>query len=377
MPEDIFNKIDNGQDLTRADLISLLKLEDRSDLDRLYHRADMIRQQYVGDEVHLRGLIEFSNYCRKNCNYCGIRRGNRKLSRYRMLPEEILDCAAAAGALGYRTVVLQSGEDMYYTVGMLADLVKKIKQRLDIAVTLSIGERPREEYAALREAGADRFLIRFETSNRDLYRKLHPDSDYGRRMTILTWLKDIGYQVGSGVMIGLPGQTVPDLADDILKFKALELDMVGVGPYICHGDTPLAGNPNGTVEMTFKVIALTRIVTRYANIPATTALATLQPADGRELALQAGANVVMPNTTPNQYRALYELYPDKICIRENAGHCLDCMHGRIHSLGRPISKGYGHSYYPAVSNHAAVAGSAARSVTLRAPDARPAGSELN
>jgi len=263
-----------------------------------------------------------------------------------MTIKEILDSVDVAEKLGYKTVVLQSGEDLYYTVDMLVDLMRQIKRQSDVAITLSIGERSREEYQRLYEAGADRFLIRFETSNRELYKKLHPDSEYDERMAILGWLREIGYQVGSGVMIGLPGQTMEDLATDIIKFRELDLDMVGVGPYICHEDTPLKGNNNGTAEMTFKVIALTRIVTRYAHIPATTALATLRQSDGREKALQLGANVVMPNVTPVKYRAFYELYPAKVCIQEGAEQCQDCIRGRILSIGRTLSKNYGHSLRP-------------------------------
>jgi biotin synthase len=346
MLEEILQKIDNEQDLNKEDLVFLLGLKKREDLEALYHRADLYRKKYAGEEVHLRGLIEFSNYCRKNCCYCGIRRDNVKARRYRMPNEEILSTVTLAEKLGYRTVVLQSGEDMYFTADRLVDLIKRIKQQSDVAVTLSIGERPQEEYERFFKAGADRTLMRFETSNRVLYQKLHPDSDYDERMTQLKWQKEIGFQVGSGIMIGLPGQTMEDLAGDILKFKELELDMVGVGPYICHQDTPLEGNDNGTVEMTFKVIALTRIVTRYAHIPATTALATLRQADGRERALQLGANVVMPNVTPVEYRSMYELYPAKVCIYEDAEKCHGCIHGRIFSIDRPVSKGYGHSVWP-------------------------------
>lgn len=346
MPESILRKNNCGQELYKRDLVRFLEIENKEDLARLYHKADLIRKKYVGDEVHLRGLIEFSNYCRKNCNYCGIRRGNRKIKRYRMPLEEILETALAAERLGYKTVVLQSGEDMFYTVEKLVDLIKQIKQTSDLAITLSIGERSREEYRKMHEAGADRFLLRFETSSRDLYQKLHPDSVYEERLAILGWLKEIGYQVGSGVMIGLPGQTLEDLASDILKFKELDLDMVGVGPYICHEDTPLAGNPNGSVELTFKVIALTRIMLPYAHIPATTALATLRQTDGREKALQLGANVIMPNVTPVKYRAMYELYPDKVCVGEDAGQCRECISGRIYSLGRFIGRGHGHSMRP-------------------------------
>ncbi|MGE5405627.1 MAG: [FeFe] hydrogenase H-cluster radical SAM maturase HydE [Candidatus Saccharibacteria bacterium] len=341
--EDVFKKIKSGADLTHDEIVSILALDDAEPLNRLYTYADAIREHYVGNEVHLRGLIEFSNYCRKNCNYCGIRGGNRHSQRYRMSIEEILETVANAERLGYRTVVLQSGEDPFFTVEKLEDLLKRIKEQSDVAITLSIGERPREEYERLFKAEADRYLLRFETSNPELYKKLHPDSKCEERFQALRWLKEIGYQVGSGIMIGLPGQTMEDLADDILTFKALDLEMIGVGPFICHEETPLAGNPNGTVDMTFKVIALTRIVTRNTHIPATTALASLRPADGRERALELGANVVMPNVTPVKYRALYELYPAKICIGEDAEQCQGCIRGRIASIGRPISSDYGHS----------------------------------
>lgn len=343
---EVFQKIKDGLELSREDLTFLLSMKKCEDLATLYSQADKYRKKYVGDEVHLRGLIEFSNFCRKNCFYCGIRRDNGKIKRYRMSVGEILDSVAVAESLGYRTVVLQSGEDLYFTAEMISDLIKQIKRQSDVAITLSIGERHNEDLKRLYDAGADRFLLRFETSNRELYNKLHPDCNYDDRMENLSLLKEIGYQVGSGIMIGLPGQTVADLAMDILKFKELELDMVGVGPYICHPDTPLAGHANGTAEMTFKVIALTRIVTGYAYIPATTALATIRQADGRERALQLGANVVMPNVTPTGYRADYELYPAKACIRENAEQCYFCLLKRINSLGRPISQEYGHSFRP-------------------------------
>lgn len=343
MLENIWEKIDSEQELNQQELCSLLALEDTEQLEPLYQKADKIRKKYVGDEVHLRGLIEFSNYCRNNCLYCGIRRDNKKIKRYRMEIDEILDTAVLAANMGYKTVVLQSGEDMYYTTDKLVELIRLIKNNADVAITLSIGERSYDDYVRFFEAGADRYLMRFETSNPELYAKLHPDSSFENRMNILKWLKQIGYQTGSGIMIGLPGQSIEDLAQDILKFKELDLDMIGVGPYICHQDTPLAGNPNGTVEMTLKVIALTRIVTKNTHIPATTALATLRPADGREKALQAGANVIMPNVSPVKYREFYELYPNKICIRENAKQCNNCIKRRIFSIGRTISKGYGHS----------------------------------
>lgn len=345
-PAELLARIERGEELDATGLADLLSLEEGADLERLFVLADRVRKQYVGDEVHLRGLIEFSNHCRRNCAYCGIRRDNRKVRRYRMEIEEIVATAGAAAKLGYRTVVLQSGEDGYYTASRITELIREIKQSADLAITLSIGERPREEYRRFFEAGADRFLLRFETSNREIYARLHPDSSYDRRMESLAWLREIGYQVGSGVMIGLPGQTLADLAMDILKFHELDLDMVGIGPYICHPDTPLAGSPDGTAEMTFKMLALTRIVTRDAHIPATTALATLRPDDGRERALRLGANVIMPNLTPLQYRQYYLLYPGKICLQESSGRCTECVSGRVRSVGRMISQEYGHSLKP-------------------------------
>jgi iron-only hydrogenase maturation rSAM protein HydE len=343
MTVELFAKISREEPLTSDELVALLSLDRPEDVEQLYAKADRIRQKYVGNDVHLRGLIEFSNICRKNCCYCGIRSGNAKISRYRMTSPEIIMSANLVKALGYKTVVLQSGEDPYYSRDMLANLIEEIKKETGLAITLSIGERSRDEYQQLFDAGADRFLLRFETSNPALYKKLHPDSAYEQRMQILIWLKEIGYQVGSGIMIGLPGQTKEDLAQDILKFRELDLDMIGVGPFISHPDTPLAGSANGTAEMTLKVIALTRIVTLNTHIPATTALATLRPADGREKALQAGANVVMPNVTPLKYRELYELYPEKICVNEAAEQCHSCIRQRIFKVGRSISNDYGHS----------------------------------
>jgi len=343
MNSELWEKIDNEIPLTKEDIVTLLALSDPVEMESLFKRADLIRKKYVGDDVHLRGLIEFSNICRKGCYYCGIRSGNTEIQRYRMPGEEIILAANMAASFGYKTIVLQSGEDPYYTVDILAALIKEIKRESHVAITLSIGEREREEYQKLFDAGADRFLLRFETSNPDLYKSLHPDSDFQHRMQSLIWLREIGFQVGSGVMIGLPGQTLEDLAMDILKFKELELDMIGVGPYISHPDTPLAGSASGDADITLKVVALTRIVTRNTHIPATTALATLRPSDGREKALQVGANVVMPNVTPLKYRELYELYPDKICVNEAADQCNNCIRQRIYSVGRTISSGHGHS----------------------------------
>jgi biotin synthase len=341
--EVLLRKIDNEHDLSKADICELLKLDDKQQLSILYSKADKIRKKYVGDEVHLRGLIEFSNYCINNCYYCGLRRDNKSIERYRMNHDEILETCSLAKNMGFRTIVLQSGDDPYYTAEIMESLIRQIKQNFDVAVTLSIGERKKADYECMYKAGADRFLLKFETSNRDLYAKMHPGLDFDHRIKILKWLKEIGYQTGSGIMVGLPGQSIEDLAEDILKFRDLDLDMIGIGPFVCHGGTPFAGSKNGDVELTFKVIALTRIVTKNTHIPSTTAIATLWPNGGREQALSLGANVVMPNLTPIKYRSLYEIYPSKASADEVAEQTHDRIVKSIRSIGRPISKDYGHS----------------------------------
>jgi len=323
-------------------------------LEQLWAMADETRRGHVGDAVHLRGLIEISNHCVRECGYCGLRAANRSLRRYRMTADEITACTTAAVEFGYGTVVLQSGEDDGIKQQWLADIIRKIKRETSLAVTLSLGERPDEDLAAWREAGADRYLLRFETSDAELYRFIHP-SRPGRtsdRFDILNKLRELGYEVGSGVMIGIPGQTYDSLADDIEAFRRLDLDMIGVGPYISHPATPLAKRtglrstpsdqqvPNSEL-MTYKVVALTRLVRPDANIPSTTALATLNKESGRELGLSRGANVIMPNLTPPQYRTLYEIYPSKACLFETAEDCRSCLKHRIVAMGRTVGQGPG------------------------------------
>jgi biotin synthase len=311
--------------------------------------ADKIRRENVGDQVHLRGLVEFSNYCARLCGYCGLRAENRKIERYRMTREEILECAQKAVQFGYGTLVLQSGEDWGVQREWMADVVRSIKAETPLAVTLSLGERDEEDFIAWRKAGADRYLLRFETSNHDLYEKIHPSlpGKVSDRFAILRKLKELGYEAGSGVMIGIPGQRYEDLVNDIELFRSLDLDMIGVGPFIPHPDTPLghqeflADQVPNTEAMTYKVVALTRIVCPQANIPSTTALATLNLARGRELGLCRGANVVMPNLTPVKYRAKYEIYPAKACIRETAEQCHGCLKKRIISINRTVGTGPG------------------------------------
>ncbi|NLX22468.1 MAG: [FeFe] hydrogenase H-cluster radical SAM maturase HydE [Phycisphaerae bacterium] len=340
---------------TRSDILNWLREDDPRQLEVLWRLADEVRQLHVGDEVHLRGLIEFSNRCMRSCAYCGLRLPNADLVRYRMTADEVLACAREAVRFGYGTVVLQSGEDGCTTVEWMADLIGRIKVETRLAVTLSLGERSEADLRAWRVAGADRYLLRFETSNPTLFAKIHPSlpgmkSD---RIAILRVLRELGYEVGSGVMIGIPGQTWADLVRDIELFAELDLDMIGVGPFIPHPATPLGGRalsagagleqvPN-TELMTYKVVALARLVCPEANIPSTTALATLNLAQGRELGLQRGANVVMPNLTPPQYRERYEIYPAKACVRESASDCHGCMRQRIETIGRAVGVGRGDS----------------------------------
>jgi biotin synthase len=373
-------------------------------LAELWRRADQARQEGVGRAVYLRGLIELSNHCVRLCAYCGLRAENRGLPRYRMSQEEVLGCVRRAVEFGYGTVVLQSGEDPGITADWMAELVRQIKaltpaltpcpspkgrgESVPLAVTLSLGERNEDELALWRRSGADRYLLRFETSNRGLYERIHPPrpGQTSDRIALLGTLRRLGYEVGSGVMIGIPGQTYDDLARDIELFRTLDLDMIGVGPYLAHPGTPLGAgeglgigdwglgtgrqgdketrrkgdrvlpiqNPKSKIQnlvdqvpatelMTYKVIALSRLACPRANLPSTTALATLNIRRGRELGLARGANVIMPNLTPPKYRVHYEIYPNKACLLETDGQCRVCVAARVESLGRTVGSGRGDS----------------------------------
>lgn len=341
--------------LTRAQALDWLRESNRSTLEILWRTADDVRGACVGGAVHLRGLVEISSYCGRSCGYCGLRAQNRSLDRYRLSAEEVLACAREAHALGYGTVVMQSGEDYGIEASWLADIVREVKRTTPLAVTLSLGERDDEELLLWKEAGADRYLLRFETSDPELYDLIHP-APLGRpgrsRVEILQALRQMGYEVGSGVMVGIPGQTYETLADDLELFRELDLDMIGVGPYLPHPLTPLARGvwvrrvphdeqvPN-TELMTYKMLALTRLACPEANIPSTTALATVNTARGRELGLMRGANVVMPNVTPTRHRERYEIYPGKACVSETAEECKGCLAARIRSIGRTVGKGPG------------------------------------
>ena len=322
---------------SKKELIELLKDDNKNDY--LFELADKVRAENVGNEVHLRGLIEFSNICARTCKYCGLRAENKELERYRLSKDEIVECAKNAVNLGYKTVVLQSGEDNFFCIDKLCEIISEIKQ-FDVAITLSIGEKTFEEYRAYKEAGADRYLLRIETTDKGLYKKMHPNMSFENRLKCLYDLKELGYEVGTGCLVGLPGQTIESLADDILFFKDLNADMVGIGPFIPNENTPLKNLEGGDFWLSLRVMALTRIVLPDINIPATTAMETLNP-KGRIIALQSGANVVMPNVSPTKYRDKYEIYPNKICINDAPEKCRSCIEGKINSIGRIISKKYG------------------------------------
>ncbi len=321
-------------------LVPLLETEGEEER-LLLHIADRLRAETMGEAVHLRGIIEFSNYCRRNCGYCGLRRDNRKLARYRLTREEIVEAAIKAWQIGYKTIVLQSGEDLYFGTELMADIIREIKSRTELAITLSMGERDKSTYSAWREAGADRYLLRIETTDEKIFRKLHPEDDLNERKRCLFMLKELGFQLGSGVMVGLPGQDALSLAKDVIWMHELGVEMVGIGPFIAHPETPLKNEKGGTLGQALRLVAVLRLVFPHAHIPATSAMGSLDPV-GREKALQAGANVMMPNITPTKVRPLYELYPNKICLDENADRCFACVAARIFSLNRTIGTGHGH-----------------------------------
>lgn len=324
-------------EFSRNDIIEILK--DDSNNDWLFSLADKTREEYVGDEVHLRGLIEFSNICKRQCKYCGLRCEDKFIDRYRISKENIISYAEHAVNMGYKTIVLQSGEDEYYNTDLMCEIIAGIK-KLGVALTLSIGEKTYEEYKAFKEAGADRYLIRIETTDKTLYNQMHPNMDFDNRVRCLENLCRLGYEVGTGCLVGLPNQTIESLADDILFFKDINADMVGIGPFIPHPHTPLKDSATGSFTLALKVMALTRILLKDINIPATTAMETLNP-NGRIIALQSGANVVMPNVTTTEYRAKYEIYPNKICINENPDKCKGCISAKIQSIGRTVSTSFG------------------------------------
>ncbi|WP_432616808.1 [FeFe] hydrogenase H-cluster radical SAM maturase HydE [Butyricicoccus sp.] len=323
------------RDLSDAELLALITRE--SDDSDLFAAADAVRREHYGTDVFLRGLIEFTNVCQNDCYYCGIRKSNTHADRYRLTQEQILQSCANGYQMGFRTFVLQGGEDPRNTDAWVCSIVDKIKTTYpDCAVTLSIGEQSRASYQAYFDAGADRYLLRHETASDAHYRKLHPEEmRLEHRKQCLFDLKDIGYQVGAGFMVGSPWQTPKELVADLRFLQELQPDMIGIGPFIPHHETPFADKPAGTLALTLRMLSILRLLFPYVLLPATTALGTISPI-GRELGLKAGANVMMPNLTPTDARKNYDLYDNKICMDEEAAKCRLCQEGRVRSVGYQI-----------------------------------------
>lgn len=311
--------------------------------DIYYKKADAIRRKYCGNIVHLRALIEFSNFCKKQCLYCGINAKNKNVKRYRLSEQDIVKSAKYAQKIGFKTIVLQSGEDDYFDVKKMCSIIEKIKE-LNLVITLSIGEKTKDEYRAYKDSGADRYLLRIETTDENLYKKLHPNSDFKNRLKCLYNLKELGFELGSGIMVGLPQQSIESIADDILFFKKIDVDMVGLGPFISNSETELKNFPNGSYELALRSIAATRLLMPDINIPATTAMETLLK-EGRKIALQSGANVVMPNITPQNIRGNYSLYPNKQSVNALDDDSLNLLREEIASIDDSISDDFGTSLH--------------------------------
>lgn len=331
--ESIITKAEQEHTLDKEDIVKLLK-SNTDDTEKLFKASDRVRQKFVGDAVHLRGLIEISNICKNNCFYCGIRAENKAIDRYRLSLEEILSSAYRAYEMGFKTIVLQGGEDSFFDEDKMSYLIKEIK-KFDVAITLSLGEKSYDEYKKYKKAGADRYLLRIETTDKELYHKLHPKMSWENRKNCIFMLKELGFEIGSGSLVGLPEQSIDSLADDILFYQSIPLDMAGIGPFIPHPQTPLNSAIGGDFELSLKVMAITRLLLPDINIPATTAMETLRK-EGRRIALQSGANVVMPNLTELEYRKKYELYPNKA----NTDNLSDIKE-KILEMGRTIGKDIG------------------------------------
>lgn len=323
--------------LAKEEYVYLIRNCSMEDRELLAARAEEVRQSYYGKDVYVRGLIEFTNYCRNNCYYCGIRAENKKADRYRLSAEEILECVEEGYTLGFRTFVLQGGEDFSYSTEDIGNLIAEIKKRHnDCAVTLSLGERERDVYQYWYDCGADRYLLRHETASKEHYERLHPQNlSFGHRIKCLYNLKEIGYQTGAGFMVGSPFQTAEHLAADLLFLKELQPHMAGIGPFIAQKDSPFAGYADGTLEQTLLMLSLVRLTLPQVLLPSTTALGTIHP-QGRELGILAGANVVMPNLSPVSVREKYQLYDNKICTGEESAQCRQCLDKRMESIGYHI-----------------------------------------
>jgi biotin synthase len=330
-----------SEKLSRTDIILFLSASGEENI-ALIQAADQMRCRIMGEEVHFRGIIEFSNHCMKNCLYCGLRRDNTALPRYRLKPEEIIEGARETARLGCRTLVLQSGEDNYYSAGILGEIVCWIKEELDLAITLSLGDRSKEDYALFKKAGADRYLLKHETCDANLFSYLRPGTSLEERLIRQKWLRDLGYQVGSGNMVGLPGQTMAAIADDIILMRDMNIEMAGIGPFIPNKHTPLAKEPGGSLEMSMKTLAAARLAMPRTHLPATTSVASIHPS-GRIKALKCGANVIMPNMTPLRHRKNYMIYPGKLGVADEPAQSYSRAVMDVRRAGRNISSGYGHS----------------------------------
>lgn len=335
--KNLIDKLEKNQILSKEEFVRLLAISEKDDIDYLTERAKCIRDDIYGKRVFIRGLIEISNYCKNDCYYCGIRRSNKNAQRYRLSKEQILSCCENGYELGFRTFVMQGGEDAFFKDKVVCDIVSSIKERYpDCAVTLSLGERSTESYRKMKEAGADRYLLRHETFDNTHYNKLHPvELDPENRKRCLRDLKALGYQTGTGIMVGSPYQTLENIAEDLLFIKELNPEMIGIGPFIPHKDTPFKDFESGTMEMTLRLISILRLLCPKALIPATTALGTISP-QGREKGILAGANVIMPNLSPKEDRKKYMLYNDKLSDGEEAAEGLDKLKESMRNIGYEI-----------------------------------------
>ena len=331
------DQIREKQNITLEQLAGILSCDNESDIEHLHKAARQVTDEIYGNKVYIRGLIEFTNYCKNDCLYCGIRRSNKAADRYRLSEKDILECCHTGYELGFRTFVLQGGEDPYYTDEIICSLIGQIKEKYpDCALTLSIGEKSRESYKRYFEAGADRYLLRHETANQDHYSRLHPrDMSLDNRKRCLWDLKEIGFQVGCGFMVGSPYQTIDTLYEDLKFIKDFKPHMVGIGPFIPQHATTFSKEKAGGLEETLRLLSIIRLMNPHVLLPSTTALGTIHP-QGRELGIKAGANVVMPNLSPTEVRAKYQLYDNKICTGDEAAECRACMQNRMKQIGYEV-----------------------------------------
>lgn len=334
----LIEKLEEQRILSKEEFVTLLSNLSEEDTEYLRSKARQTAVKHFGDQIYTRGLIEFTNVCKNDCYYCGIRKSNRNVERYRLTKEEILSCCKEGHELGFRTFVLQGGEDRSYSDEDIVEIVQMIKKDFpDCAITLSIGEKSYESYLKYYKAGADRYLLRHETANEEHYRKLHPENlSLSNRKQCLQNLKEIGYQVGAGFMVGSPYQTMENIAEDLLFLKELSPEMVGIGPFLPHHETPFAEQAKGSMELTLALISILRLMMPTANIPATTALGTINP-NGRELGILSGANVLMPNLSPTIVRKKYQLYDNKICTGDEAAECRHCLTRRMKKIGYELA----------------------------------------